>query len=85
VEGIDAAVVKSVGPSYEPFPTTEAKQIVAREVIDALELDRTRIEIDLSNGVRYHQVGFSIHRGESALLVSLPVGVTLSPSRKATS
>lgn len=42
LEVIDAAVVESSGPSYEPFPSVELRQAVAEEVLAALDLSMRR-------------------------------------------
>ena len=60
LEAIDAAVVESSGPSYEPGPTVELREGVAREVLDALDLVTSPVDIDLENSERYHWVGFTI-------------------------
>lgn len=61
LEAIDIAVVPGSGPSYEPFPTAETKEIGAARVIDALDLERHDLRIVLELSDRYHQVGSSLH------------------------
>ena len=60
LELIDAAVVESSGPSYQPGPTEELKEEVAQRVIEALNVETTPVEIDLENSELYHSVGFTI-------------------------
>ncbi|MGH9894953.1 MAG: hypothetical protein ACREA0_23820, partial [bacterium] len=60
LEAIDAAVVESSGPSYEPFPSVELRQAVAEEVLAALDLSDAAASIDAEMSERYHQVGFLI-------------------------
>lgn len=60
LEAIDAAVVESSGPSYEPFPSVELRQAVAEEVLAALDLSDAAASIDAAMSERYHQVGFLI-------------------------
>lgn len=61
VEGlrwVDAAVVESAGPGYEPFPSPEKRHDVAVGVFEALEMPLEQVEIDADASARYHEVGF---------------------------
>lgn len=60
LEAIDAAVVEATGPSYEPGPTIELRETVARRVLESLNLATVPVEIDLENSERYHWVGFTV-------------------------
>jgi len=60
LEAIDAAVVESTGPSYQPFPRTELRRRVAEEVLAALALSDSSASIDVEISERYHEVGFLI-------------------------
>jgi hypothetical protein len=60
LEAIDAAVVEAKGPSYEPFPSVEYRQMVAASVLGALGLAESEAELDVELSERYHQVGFTI-------------------------
>jgi hypothetical protein len=60
LEAIDAAVVESSGPGYEPFPSLELRQAVAEDVLAALDLSDAAASIDAAMSERYHQVGFLI-------------------------
>lgn len=59
LEAIDAAVVESSGPSYEPGPSIELREDIAPQVLESLQLATTPVEIDLENSERYHWVGFT--------------------------
>lgn len=73
LEMIDAAVVEADGPSYQPFPSVEQRQIVAESVLQALGLADADMVIDAELSDRYHEVGFTIdfsqpfHQGESPM------------------
>lgn len=60
LETIDAAVVESSGPSYGPFPSSEWRQRVAEDVLDAMGLSGFPLSIDSELSERYHEVGFYI-------------------------
>lgn len=60
LEAIEAAVVESSGPSYEPSPSVELRQAVAEEVVAALGIPNSAASIDAEMSERYHQVGFLI-------------------------
>ncbi len=65
LHAIDAAVV--VGPSYEPGPSVELRDMVAHQVLEALDLSEIPIDIDLENSERYHWVGFTIRFPDPSL------------------
>ena len=75
LEVIDAAVVESRGPSYQPFPTSEFKHDVAVDVLDALHLPLSTVEIDAELSERYHEVGFLIRFDEPSLGVATPLSI----------
>ncbi|CAN5864757.1 hypothetical protein BH23ACT4_BH23ACT4_10660 [soil metagenome] len=58
LEAIDAAVVQSSGPSYEPFPSSELRQRVAEDVLNAMGLAELPLSIDSELSARYHEVGW---------------------------
>jgi len=60
LEAIDAAVVESSGPTWEPFPSVELRDRVARDVLAALDLSGSAASIDSEMSERYHQVGFFV-------------------------
>lgn len=64
LQSIDAAVVVSSGPGYEPFPSTELKRNVAKRVLSALGLPDSAVDIDASHSERYHEVGFFVSLGD---------------------
>ncbi len=57
---IDAAVVESSGPGYEPLPSVELRRMVAEHVLGALGVPTASASIDATNSERYHEVGFLI-------------------------
>ena len=72
---IDAAMVQA---TYEPFPTTEEKQIVAVGVLDALGLAGANVDIDADLSDRYHDVGFTISGLGSVTAALLLLGAGLA-------
>lgn len=54
LETIDAAVVESSGPSYEPAPSVEVREEVAHRVLSTLGVDESSIDLDTENSERYH-------------------------------
>jgi hypothetical protein len=75
LEVLDAAVVESKGPGYEPFPTSDFKRDVAVDVLDALHLALGGVSIDAEMSERYHEVGFGIRFEEPALGVTSPLTI----------
>jgi hypothetical protein len=75
LEIIDAAVVESSGPSYQPFPTSEFKRDVAVDVLNALHLSVSGVEIDAEMSVRYHEVGFLVRFYEPSLAATAPLSL----------
>lgn len=67
LHAIDAAVVESSGPSYEPGPSVELRETVAHQVLEALDLSEISTDIDLENSERYHWVGFTIRFPDPSL------------------
>lgn len=67
LHAIDAAVVESSGPSYEPGPSVELREAVAHQVLEALDLSEIPTEIELENSERYHWVGFTIRFPDPSL------------------
>lgn len=67
LNAIDAAVVESSGPGYEPGPSVELREAVATQVLDALNLSQIPTNTDLENSERYHWVGFTIRFPDPAL------------------
>jgi hypothetical protein len=64
---IDAAVVQSKGPSFEPIPTSEFKRDLAVDVLEALHVPLDSVEIDEEMSERYHEVGFLVRFDEPSL------------------
>jgi hypothetical protein len=64
LETIDAAVVETAGPSYQPFPSVELRQAVALSVLQALGLADFDATIDPEVSQLYHGVGFAISFSE---------------------
>lgn len=64
LEAIDAAVVESSGPGYEPFPSVELRHEVAEKVLAALDIAHSSASIDAEMSERYHEVGFLITLGK---------------------
>lgn len=64
---IDAAVVESTGPSYEPGPTIELREDVARRLLESLQLATIPVETDFENSERYHWVGFTVRFPDPSL------------------
>lgn len=67
LELIEAAVVESSGPGYEPFPSSELKRNLAVGTVDALRVSLSSVEINEEMSERYHEVGFMIHFIEPSL------------------
>lgn len=67
LEAVDAAVVESAGPSYEPGPTTELRETVVRRVLESLQLATVPVDIDRENSERYHWVGFTVRFPDPSL------------------
>jgi hypothetical protein len=57
---IDAAVVESFGPGYEPFPSVDLRQQVAEDVTAALGLEGAAASINPELSKRYHEAGFFV-------------------------
>lgn len=79
LEVVDAAVVESSGPSYEPGPTIALRENVARRVLESLQLAATPVEIDLENSERYHWVGFTVRFLDPSLGGRPSVGIDSRP------
>jgi hypothetical protein len=73
VEAIDAAVVESAGPIYQPFPTSELKLAVATDVLEALHVPLDQVDIDAETSERYHEVGFLVRFHEPSLGTEMPL------------
>jgi hypothetical protein len=71
LESIDAAVVP--GTTYEPFIASEVKRDVAMEVLDALDLPMSGVDIDAEMSERYHEVGFLVRFDELGARVTLSI------------
>ena len=67
LEAIDVALVESSGPSYEPVPSIELREDVARRVLEGLQLASSPVVFDLENSERYHQVGFTVRFPDPSL------------------
>jgi hypothetical protein len=75
LEAIDAAVVESTGPGYEPFPTSESKQAVATDVLEALHVPLDQVDIDAETSERYHEVGFLVRFNDPSLGADAPLSI----------
>jgi hypothetical protein len=75
LEAIDAAVVESAGPSYQPFPTIELKHAVATDVLEALHVPPDQVDIDAETSERYHEVGFVVRFHEPSLGTEMPLSI----------
>jgi hypothetical protein len=75
LKAIDAAVVESAGPSYAPFPTSELRQAVATDVLEALHVPLDQVDIDAETSERYHEVGFLVRFHEPSLGTELPLSI----------
>jgi hypothetical protein len=60
LEAIDAAVVPTYGPSYEPFISVAEKQAIALDVLEAIGISPNNVTIEAAESERYHQVGFTV-------------------------
>lgn len=75
LEVIDAAVVESRGPSYQPFPTSEFKHEVAVDVLEALDVPLSDADIDAELSERYHEVGFLVRFKQPVLGAESPLSI----------
>jgi hypothetical protein len=73
LEGIDAAVVP--GQTYEPLVATGVKHDVATEVLDALDLPPSGVDIDAEMSERYHEAGFVVRFDEPSLGATAPLSI----------
>jgi hypothetical protein len=75
LEVIDAAVVRSAGPTYDPFPDSELKHAVATDVLEALRVPLDGVDIDAEMSERYHEVGFLVRFHEPSLGAERPLSI----------
>jgi hypothetical protein len=75
LEVLDAAVVESEGPGYEPLPTADFKRDVAPDVLDALHVALDGVAIDAEVSERYHEVGFRVRFDEPSLGTASPLAI----------
>jgi hypothetical protein len=75
LEVIDAAVVESGGPSYEPFPTSDVKRDVALKVLGALDVASNGVVVDPEVSARYHEVGFLVRFKNPSLGAESPLRI----------
>jgi len=75
LEVIDAAVVESGGPSYEPFPTSDVKRDVALKVLGALDVASNGVVVDPEVSARYHEVGFLVRFKDPSLGAESPLRI----------
>jgi hypothetical protein len=73
LEAVDAAVVESKGPGYEPFPASEFKRDIALDVLQSLQVALRTVDIDVEMSERYHEVGFLVRFDAPSLGVSSPL------------
>lgn len=72
---IDAAVVVSEGPSYEPFPENDLKRQVAANLLRTLELPLEGVHVDVEMSELYHEVGFLVRVEESSPRRRVPLRI----------
>jgi hypothetical protein len=75
LEAIDAAVVTSEGPGYEPLPRSELKRDVVLDVLAALDVPLGGVDLEVEMSERYHEVGFLVRFNEPSLGVEVPLHV----------
>jgi hypothetical protein len=75
LEVIDAALVASKGPGYEPFPSSQVKREVAMAVVAALDVEPDAVAVDAEMSERYHEVGFLVRFDEPSLGIHVPLQV----------
>lgn len=73
LESIDAAVVP--GMTDEPFIASGVKHDVATEVLDALDLPLSGVDIDAEMSERYHEAGFVVRFDEPTLGATAPLSI----------
>lgn len=75
LEAIDAAVVESAGPGYQRFPSSESRDAVATDVLEALRVPLDQVDIDAEHSERYHEVGFLVRFHEPSLGTAMPLSI----------
>lgn len=78
LEAIDAAVVQSEGPGYEPFPPPDFKRDVALDILQSMHVPLGTVDINVEMSERYHEVGFLVRFDAPSLGVSSPLLVDSS-------